>query len=95
MIIKYKQMKIPVVIITMILLIVLVSQIKLADIINTLVSINRWYILFGFVLFSLNSFFKTIKFYLLLNQEIALRKLFNIVYIHNMVNNIMPARTGE
>ncbi|KAB2945328.1 MAG: dolichol-P-glucose synthetase [Candidatus Methanoperedens nitroreducens] len=81
--------------ITIILVSLLLSQIQMDDIVSTLTTINTLYILFGFILYIIINFFRTLRFYILLDRKIAIRNLFNIVCVHNMVNNILPARTGE
>ena len=82
-------------IITIILVSILLLQFQMNDLVKTLKSINLWYIIFGFILYLLSYIFRTLRFYILLNQEVRLRNLFDIVCVHNMVNSILPARTGE
>lgn len=92
---KSKIPKILAIIFTVLLVVILLSQIQLFSLIKTLTNIDPWYILLGFILYALSLFFRTLRFYILLNREVGLKNLFNIVCLHNMVNNIMPARTGE
>ena len=87
--------KISAVVITAVLLAILLSQIQIADIIVTLASIDPLYLVAGFILYTCSYFFRALRFHILLNKEVRLRDLFNIVCVHNMVNNILPARTGE
>jgi uncharacterized protein (TIRG00374 family) len=81
--------------ITIILIAILLSQIQIADIIVILAGIDPLYLIVGFVLYICINFFRALRFYILLDREVVLRDLFNIVCVHNMVNNILPARTGE
>lgn len=87
--------KIAAVVITIALVAILLSQIQIADIITTLAGINPLYLIAGFVLYVCSYFFRALRFHILLNREVGLRDLFNIICVHNMVNNILPARTGE
>jgi len=91
---KNKQ-KILMLIISIALVATLLSQIQVADIIKILIKIDSGYILIGFGLYVLSYFFRAIRFHILLNREVGIRDLFNIICIHNMVNNLLPARTGE
>ena len=92
---KNKVIKISAVLFTIIIVFVLFSQIQLDDLIRTLISIGPWFFLSGLILYMLSYFFRTLRFHILLNREIELKNLFNIVCVHNMMNNILPARTGE
>ena len=87
--------KLSAVAITVALVAILLSQIRIADIITTLAGIDPLYLIAGFVLYACSYFFRALRFHILLNGEVGLRDLFNIVCVHNMVNNILPARTGE
>ena len=87
--------KISAVIITIALVAILLSQIPIADIITTLAGIDPLYLVVGFVLYVCSYFFRALRFHILLNKEVGIRDLFNIVCVHNMMNNILPARTGE
>lgn len=83
------------IIIAVILVVFFLSQIQLGDIINTFVSLNPSCLLLGFVFYFFSYLFRSLRFYFLLNREISLSDLFNIVCVHNAMNNILPARTGE
>ena len=87
--------KILTIILTILLVIMLLSQIQVADIIKTLLTVDPLYILLGFALYIFGCFFRALRFYILLNGDVGLRDMFNIVCIHNMMNNLLPARTGE
>ena len=92
---KNKLAKILAVIITISLAALLLSQIQIADIITTLVRIDPWCLIVGFVFYTCSYFLRALRFHILLNRKVRLRDLFNIVCVHNMLNNILPARTGE
>lgn len=96
MLIKNKMFtKIVVVIFTILFVIILFSQIQLAEIIKILTKIEFKYILFGFILYVISYLFRTLRFYILLNRDVRFRDLFSVVCLYNIANNIMPARTGE
>jgi hypothetical protein len=81
--------------VTVVLLVILFSQINLSDVVTTLASIDPLYLVLGFLLYTCSYFFRALRFHILLNREVGLRSLFRIVCVHNMVNSILPARTGE
>ena len=82
-------------IITLVLIAILISQIEVADVADSLTGIEPVYLVAGFGLYILSYFFRALRFHILLNREVGIKDLFNIVCIHNMVNNLLPARTGE
>jgi hypothetical protein len=71
------------------------STISLSDVKNTLDNIVPVYIIVGFFLYILTYFFRTLRFYLLLNKEVKIFDLFSIVCLHNFFNSLFPARSGE
>jgi len=83
------------IIITIVLVYILLTQIELGDIFNVLFSIQTHWIILGFILYILSYFFRALRFQILLNEKISIKDLFSIVCVHNMVNNIIPARMGE
>jgi len=87
--------KVAAVIITIVLLAILLSQVNVADVITTLTSIDPLYLVAGFVLYACSYFFRALRFRILLSGEIGMRDLFKVVCVHNMMNNLLPARTGE
>ena len=87
--------KISPVIITVVLVAILLSQINLSDITATLTSIDPIYIILGFILYLFSYFFRALRFHILLGNKVSIKNLFSIVCVHNMANNILPARTGE
>ena len=92
---KDKLAKISAVVITISLGAILFSQIKIADIVVTLASFDPVYLIIGFAFYACSYFFRAMRFHILLIRKVRLRDLFNIVCVHNMLNNILPARTGE
>ena len=92
---KAKLAKLSAVVISIALVLILLSQIRIADIITTLAGIDPLYLSAGFALYASSYFFRALRFYILLNREVGIRGLFNIVCVHNMMNNLLPARTGE
>ena len=87
--------KITFVIITLVLSIVLLSQIKMGDVLNILTHINPISLLPGFGLYILTYYFRALRFHVLLNRKVKVKDLFTIICIQNMANSTLPARTGE
>ncbi|MDG6249463.1 lysylphosphatidylglycerol synthase transmembrane domain-containing protein [Methanocalculus sp.] len=83
------------IIVTFIILTVLLSQVRLGDIVNTLISMDPLFLFGGFILYIVSYVLRSYRFHFLLNREVSIRDLFPIVCVHNMANNILPARTGE
>ena len=81
--------------ITIVLVAILFTQINLGDVKTTLKNINPIYIIAGFILYTCCYFFRAWRFHILLNKEVSIKDLFNIGCVHNMMNNLLPARTGE
>jgi len=81
--------------ITIILVVILFTQISLTEIITTLISINPVFLLAGFILYICSYILRAWRFHILLNKEVSIKDLFHIECIHNMMNSILPARTGE
>jgi glycosyltransferase 2 family protein len=81
--------------ITLFFIILLFTQVSAGDIIEIISQINPWLLASAFILYVGCYFFRTIRFYYLLNKEISVVELFSIVCIHNLVNQILPAKTGE
>jgi hypothetical protein len=82
--------------ITLILVIVLLSQIGIGTIIDTLSGINPIYLVLVFVACILHYFFKALRFKTLLYpRKVKLTDLFAIVCVHEMATSILPGRTGE
>lgn len=93
---KYKRLaKILAVLITVVLVVLLLTQINLGDIIITLQNINPFYLIAGFILYTCSNFFRAWRFSILLNAEVGIHDLFNIECVHGAINNLLPARTGE
>jgi hypothetical protein len=84
-----------IVFVTIVLIGLLLSQIKIIDIVNTLRSIEPANIAIGLLLYALSYYFRALRFYLLLDKKIKLKDMFYVVSVHNMANNIIPARAGE
>jgi uncharacterized protein (TIRG00374 family) len=83
------------VLVTFLLLGIILSQIRLEDLITTIKNINKTYLILGFFLYMLSYFFRGLRFHILLDKKISLTDLFHVVCVHNMVNSILPARSGE
>lgn len=83
------------VVITIVLLVILLSQVSVAGVVTTLTCINPLYLVAGFLLYACSYFFRAMRFRILLSGEVGMRDLFKVVCVHNMMNNLLPARTGE
>jgi len=93
---NYKPLiKIAALLITLILLAVLIAQINLLDVITTLKNINPVFLIAGFFLYTCSYYLRAWRFHILLNKEVSIKDLFTITCVHNMMNNLLPARTGE
>ena len=92
---KSQYTQIIAILITIILVVILFTQISLNDIITTLISINPIFLLAAFILYTGSYFLRAWRFHILLNEEIGIKDLFYIECVHNMMNNLLPARTGE
>lgn len=92
---KQTLFKITAAFMTISLIAILLSHIEVADIVDTLTGIEPVYLMAGFGLYVLSYFFRALRFYVLLDNKVGLKDLFGIVCLHNMANNIFPARTGE
>jgi glycosyltransferase 2 family protein len=87
--------KIIAVVLTIVLLALLISQISVGAIVSTLTSIAPVFLVAAFTLYLASYFFRTLRFYFLLDKKIGFLNLFWIICAHNLFNSILPARTGE
>jgi glycosyltransferase 2 family protein len=83
------------ILITIVLLTLLFTQVQLVDLITTIENINPVFLLIGFILYTCSYIFRAWRFHLLLNKEVSIKDLFNIGCVHNMMNSLLPVRTGE
>lgn len=81
--------------ITILLVGLLLTQIDPGSIVQTLSELSPRWLALGFVLYGTGYVFRAARFRVLLRDRITFRGLFPIVCVHNMVNNISPARIGE
>ncbi|MFQ6135782.1 MAG: lysylphosphatidylglycerol synthase transmembrane domain-containing protein [Candidatus Hydrothermarchaeales archaeon] len=82
-------------VIAIILVAILLTQIRLNDILYAIKNISLHWLIFGFVLYIIGYYFRALRFHILLGRKISIKELFWIVSFHNMTNNLLPARTGE
>jgi uncharacterized protein (TIRG00374 family) len=92
---KKQLAKLSAIVITAVLVAILLSQINIGDVAETLASIEPIYLIIGFILYLCSYFFRALRFHILLNNKVRIKSLFKIICVHNMANNILPARTGE
>jgi len=82
-------------VVTIILLAILISQLRLSEFTRIISGIPPGCILLGLFLYLGFNLFRALRFRCLLDYKLGLGDLFPIVLVHNMLNNILPARTGE
>ncbi|MFH1052965.1 MAG: lysylphosphatidylglycerol synthase transmembrane domain-containing protein [Candidatus Woesearchaeota archaeon] len=73
----------------------LLSQISLKSLFETLKNADIQLLFVGFVLYAITYLFRTFRFKALLNDSINVNNLFKIVSLHALLNNLIPARLGE
>ena len=81
--------------VTIFLLYFLMKQINLGDIAKLFKKMSLFWFAAGFILYLLSYLARASRFKVILNSNLKLKKLFEIVSVHTMMNNILPARTGE
>ena len=80
---------------TIALPIFLLSYINIDDVVNIITNIKPIYLLVGLILYACSYYLRSLRFWILLKGEVSLSDLLKIVCVHNMMNNLLPARTGE
>lgn len=73
----------------------LLTRITIDDFKDVMSKVQPIYLVLGFLIYFVSYIFRSIRFYFLLGKEVRLRDLFTIVCVHNMINKVLPARTGE
>ena len=81
--------------ITIILLGILLSQIEIGALGAALGSINPLYLVLGFLLYVAIFVLRAIRLNIILEGRVSVRVLLKILFIHNLFNNVIPARLGE
>jgi uncharacterized protein (TIRG00374 family) len=83
-------------ILALLLIFLLASQIEPEEAVEVIQEINPYMVLLGFFVYLGGIFFRAIRFRIVLNnKELRYCDLFTIVAVSNLINNILPARTGE
>lgn len=90
-----RSISIAAVVITGVLIALLLSQVTPDEVLQTILSLDPFYLAIGFIFYIGSYFFRSLRFHLLLNKTVSLKDLFMIVCLHSMMNNLLPARTGE
>jgi len=88
-------LKIASVIIAFVFIVFLLTKVSIYEVIDTLLSINPYFFIAGFVLYFFTYLLRSLRFSYLLNRTISPRVLFPLVCVHNMMTNILPSRSGE
>ncbi len=73
----------------------LLTQIEFGQLLSTLGSIHPVYILLCFGIYFSSYFLRALRFKVILGDEAKYLDLLKVLFIHNMVNQVLPARTGE
>jgi len=82
-------------VIALILLGILLSQIDIGTLGATLGSVNPLYVVLGFFLYVFIFVLRAIRFNIILEGRVSVKSLLNILFVHNLFNNLIPARLGE
>ena len=82
-------------VISILLLYILFSHVRIEDITELIKKIPLIWLLAGFLFYIACYVFRAMRFNLLLDKKIKIKRLFTIVCIHNMAVSLLPVRTGE
>ncbi len=83
------------VVVTVIFLGIMLTQINRSTLIATIGRINPIYLVVGFLLYIWIFVLRAMRMYIILEGRAPLKTLLTILFVHNMFNNLLPARTGE
>ncbi|MBW2973139.1 flippase-like domain-containing protein [Candidatus Woesearchaeota archaeon] len=83
------------VILAFVLVYFLLTQITVHDLSELFSRLSLYWILFAFICYVFSYVFRAWRFKFLLTHELRMFLLFNIVCVHNMINQLLPFRTGE
>jgi len=92
---KKKKKEILGILIAVSLILFLLSQIEFSKLVYSLASIDPLYLALGFALYFTTYFLRAARFKVILGSEAKYLDLLKVLFIHNMVNQVLPARTGE
>jgi len=81
--------------VTIVLIGILLSQIDPGTVWSTLGSVNPVFIVIGFILYILMFILRSIRMSIILEGKVPIKNLLQILFVHNLFNNIVPARLGE
>ena len=83
-------------IIVLLLIFLLVTNVKPEEIVEAIRGLNPYMVPLGFFVYFSGIFSRAIRFRIVLNnKELRYYDLFTIVAVSNLINNLLPARTGE
>ncbi len=82
-------------IITVVIVYYLLTHVSIADIIKTIKLVPYKIIAVCIAIYILSYIFRALRFKILLQHKIGLSRLFDIVCVHNMLGQVLPARSGE
>ncbi len=82
-------------VLSIVLVFILLSQVSIKAVVDTFLSIDSFFLIAGFLLYSCTYILRAFRFSLLLNRSISMQNLLPMVSVHIMMNNILPVRTGE
>ena len=81
--------------ITVFLLYVLAKQVSLREIFRIFTIIPAMTIILSFTLYLGIFLFRALRFYVLLDRSVSMRRLLNIVAVHTLMGSTIPLRAGE
>ena len=73
----------------------LLTRITFEDVKTVLSKVQPIYIVIGIVIYIFAYLFRALRFHILLGRKVRVKDLIVIVSVHNLMNKILPARTGE
>lgn len=92
---KLHSAKVISIIISVGLVVFLLSKIKYDDVLTTLYEIDPFFLIIGFIVYLFSYVVRSVRFQIMLGNEIRFSKMFTIICVNSLLNKILPARTGE
>lgn len=80
---------------TIIIIYFIFRNIEIKAFVDVFRQISVFVIIFPFLFYLFSHFFRAVRFYLILEKAVSLKKLIHIVFINNFWNSILPMRLGE
>ncbi|AJF61310.1 TPA: flippase-like domain-containing protein [Candidatus Woesearchaeota archaeon] len=77
------------------LVFIMLSRVKIEDIISTLANANLLYLAIFFLLYVLLMVLRTVRFTMVLKNKMSFRQMLPVVLLQNLLLNLIPFRIGE